>query len=174
MAFLESENILLRALEPEDLDILYEWENDSELWKYGSTLTPYSKFALRDYLARSLQNILHSRQLRLMAVEKKSQFIVGTIDMYDYDPINQRAGIGILLDARFRRKGFGTEMLHLSAEYAFRFLHLKQLYAYVPVSNTPSFKLLCKCGYKQTGTIESWVKIRENFEDVYFMQLISV
>ena len=50
MAFLESENLLLRALEPEDLDILYEWENDPELWKYGSTLTPYSKFALRDYL----------------------------------------------------------------------------------------------------------------------------
>jgi diamine N-acetyltransferase len=172
MAFLESENILLRALEPEDLDILYEWENDPELWKYGSTLTPYSKFALRDYLVSSLQDIFHSRQLRLMAVEKKFRFTVGTIDMYDYDPINQRAGIGVLLDAQFRRKGFGTEMLHLSAEYAFYFLHLKQLYAYVPVSNMPSFKLLCKCGYKQTGILQSWIKIRENFEDVYFMQLI--
>ena len=146
--------------------------NDLDLWKYGSTLTPYSKFALRDYLVRSLQDIFHSRQLRLIAVEKKLRLTVGTIDMYDYDPVNQRAGIGLLLDAKFRRKGFGTEMLHLGAEYAFHFLHLKQLYAYVPLSNTPSFKLLCKCGYKQTGILESWVKIGENFEDVYFMQLV--
>ena len=173
MAFLESNNLLFRALEPEDLDVLYKWENDSSLWKHGSTLTPYSKFALRDYLSNSLQDIFQSRQLRLMVVSKKNGESIGTIDMYDFDSINQRAGIGILLDAEYRNQGLGVEVLSLSKEYAFRFLMMKQLYAYVPKNNIPSYKLFSKCGYKQTGLLESWVKTEKGFEDVYFMQLIN-
>jgi len=171
MAFLENEHLILRALEPEDLDILYEWENNVELWKHGSTLTPYSKFALRDYITDSLQGILYTRQLRLMAVEKKTQTAVGTIDLFDYDPINQRACIGILVDTQFRRKGYGEEILYMTADYAFNTLHLNQIYAYAPVSNTVSLRLLSKCGYQQAGLLKSWMKTSKGFEDVRLMQL---
>jgi len=173
MAFLENDNLFLRALEPEDLDILYEWENNSELWKHGSTLMPYSKFALRDYLTNSLQGIVYSRQLRLMAVEKETQATVGTVDLFDYDPIHQRAGIGILVDTPYRRKGWGAEILFLTADYAFNILHINQLYAYIPVSNSSSFNLLSKCGYEQAGLLKSWLKTSTGFEDVHLMQLIN-
>jgi len=173
MAYLENKDILLRALEPEDLDILYKWENNSELWKCSSTLTPYSKFALRDYLINSLHSIIHTRQLRLMAVEKESHLAVGTVDLYDFDPIHQRAGIGILVDIHHRHKGLGTVILHLAADYAFSMLHLNQLYAYIPVSNTASFNLFCKCGYEPTGLLKSWLKFSAGFEDVHLMQLMK-
>ena len=173
MALLENENLLLRAVEPEDLDILYQWENNTELWKYGSTLTPYSKFSLRDYLIDSLQGIFHSRQLRLMAIEKKSLEAIGTIDLYDYDPIHQRACIGIMVDTPFRRKGYGEEMLLLSADYAFQILHLNQLFSYIPLSNTDSFHLLSKCGFEQSGLLKSWLKTPNGFEDVRLMQLMK-
>jgi len=173
MSYLENENLLLRALEPEDLDILYVWENNTELWQYGATLTPYSKFALRDYLNNSLQGIVSSGQLRLMAVEKKSQATVGTIDLFDYDPIHQRAAVGILVDTPFRCKGYGEQILNLSADYAFHILHLNQLYAYIPVSNTASFNLLRKCGYEEAGVLKSWFKTSDGFEDTHLMQLIK-
>ena len=32
--------IRLRALEPEDLECLYQWENDMDLWEVSDTLTP--------------------------------------------------------------------------------------------------------------------------------------
>jgi diamine N-acetyltransferase len=173
MAFLENDNLLLRALEPEDLDILYAWENNAELWKYGSTLTPYSKFALRDYLTDSLHGIMHTRQLRLMAIEKKSGKAAGTADLFDYEPIHQRACIGVLVDTPFRRKGYGEEMLNLIAGYAFHVLHLNQLYAYIPVNNTNSYKMVSKCGYKQSGLLKSWLKTANGFEDVFLMQLVK-
>jgi diamine N-acetyltransferase len=173
MAYLENKNILLRALEPEDLDDLYRWENDSELWKYGSTIAPYSKFALRDYLISSMNDLVQCKQLRLVAVDKKNDKSIGTIDLYDYDPINMRAGIGILLDAAYRRKGFGKEILNLTGEYAFRVLHLKQLFAYISESNVSSFKLFAACGYVQCGLLKSWRKTSGGFENVYVMQLIS-
>ncbi|MDR2085735.1 MAG: GNAT family N-acetyltransferase [Dysgonamonadaceae bacterium] len=173
MALFENNNIILRALEPEDLDILYRWENDSTLWRNGITLTPYSKFALRDYLSNSTMDIFQTRQLRLMIEEKKSGNSIGTIDLYDFDPMNLRAGIGILVDAAYRRQGFGFQALQLMTEYAFRFLLLKQLYAYVPQRNKASYTLFNKSGYKESGLLLSWIKTEAGFIDVYLMQLIA-
>ena len=172
--YLENNKIILRALEPEDLDALYKWENDSSLWNYGSTLTPYSKFALRNYLSESTQqDIFNSRQLRLMIVEKASGKSIGTVDLYEFDPMNLRAGIGILIDSDYRNKGFGNNALQLMKEYAFRFLLLKQLYAHVPKTNESSYRLFKKAGYKESGLLQSWIKTGDGFVDVYFMQLVE-
>jgi diamine N-acetyltransferase len=173
MAYLENENLFLRALEPEDLDDLYRWENNSEIWKYGSTIAPYSKFTLRDYLISSMNDLVQCKQLRLIAVDKKTGNSMGTIDIYDYDPINLRAGIGILLDVVYRNKGLGKEILELMQEYAFCVLHLNQLFAYIPTSNIPSFKLFTTCGYEQCGLLKAWRKSIDGFEDVYVVQLIT-
>lgn len=173
MKLLEGNTIRLRALEPEDLDFLYKWENDTTLWRYGSTLAPYSRFSLRDYLADSRLDIFQSRQLRLMVVLKSENMPVGTIDLYDFDPINGRAGIGILLDAAYRGQGLGMEALKLIQKYTFQFLMLKQIYAYVPERNVPSVKLFTKAGYKESGKLISWIKNGEHYEDVYLMQLIT-
>ncbi len=173
MALLENEILQLRALEPEDLDALYRWENDSELWQYGSTLTPYSKFALRDYLTNSRLDLFQTRQLRLMVIYKETEVAIGTIDLYDFDPRNQRAGVGILLDKNYRNKGLGVQVLGLIEEYAFRFLLLNQLYAYIPERNLPSLKLFSRCGYEQTGLLRNWIKTDNEFESVFFMQLTN-
>ena len=44
---INDENILIRALEPEDLEYLYKWENNMDLWDVSDTLTPFSHFALK-------------------------------------------------------------------------------------------------------------------------------
>ncbi len=171
---LETERIFLRALEPEDLDVLYQWENDSELWKYGATLTPYSRFSLREYLENSLQqSIVQSGQLRLMIIHKESNQTIGTVDLYDYNPIHLRAGIGILIDQGFRNKGYGEEALALIQEYAFRVLFLQQLYAHIPATNKNSLNLFSKSGYEQAGILRSWLKTESGFADVCLMQLIN-
>jgi diamine N-acetyltransferase len=173
MAYLENNTILLRALEPEDLDDLYRWENDSNLWKYGSTIAPYSKFSLRDYLINSMNDLVQCKQLRLIAVDKITGKSMGTVDLYDYDPLNLRAGIGILLDPVYRNKGFGKEILKLVKEYAFQVLHLNQLFAHIPERNIVSFKLFIACGYVPCGLLKAWRKTTDGFENVYVMQLVA-
>ncbi|MDR2682394.1 MAG: GNAT family N-acetyltransferase [Dysgonamonadaceae bacterium] len=174
MARLDNETIVLRALEPEDLDWLYRWENDSELWRYGLSVTPYSRFALRDYLSNTLsQDIFQSRQLRLVIVEKASQQPVGTVDLSDFDPIHLRAETGILLDSAYRRRGFGYQALQLMQEYASRILMLKQLYAFIPVGNRASYGLFQKSGYIETAVLKSWIKTAEGFTDAYLMQWLG-
>ena len=46
--------VSLRAIEPEDLDLLYRIENDRNLWNVGTTNVPYSRYTLHDYIANEV------------------------------------------------------------------------------------------------------------------------
>ena len=171
--FFIRDTLFLRPLEPEDLDLLYQWENDTRLWKNGSTLTPFSRFALRQYLADARQDIYQARQLRMMIVEKESNKAAGTIDLYDFDPLNGRAGVGILVDENFRKKGYALQALSSMEDYAFNHLKLHQLYAFVPAGNLPSRALFEKAHYERSGILKDWTSIDRSFTDVIVMQKIN-
>lgn len=171
---LNNSQIKLRAVEPEDLDILYKWENSTALWVHGNTLAPYSKLVLRQYINDALEmDIYQSKQLRLMICLNEEDITIGTVDLYDIDPHNRRAGIGILIDEEYRQKRYATLALELMAEYAFNFLFLHQLYAYISASNTKSISLFEKMGYKEVGVLKDWIQRTETFEDVRMFQLIN-
>lgn len=171
---LKNKDIVLRAVEPEDLEILYRWENSTVLWYHGNTLAPYSKLVLRQYINDSLEmDIYQSKQLRLMIDLVEEKVTIGTIDLYDIDAHNRRAGIGILIDDDYRRRGFAKQALELMSNYAFDFLYLHQLYAYIAQSNTNSISLFEKAGYQSVGILKDWLQRGEEFEDVYLSQLLN-
>lgn len=171
---LKNKDIVLRAVEPEDLEILYRWENSTVLWYHGNTLAPYSKLVLRQYINDSLEmDIYQSKQLRLMIDLLEEKATIGTIDLYDIDAHNRRAGIGILIDDDYRRRGFAKQALELMSNYAFDFLYLHQIYAYIAQSNTNSISLFEKAGYQSVGILKDWLQRGEEFEDVYLSQLLN-
>ncbi|SBV92554.1 GNAT family protein [uncultured Dysgonomonas sp.] len=171
---LKNTHISLRAVEPEDLDQLYCWENSTALWVHGNTLAPYSKLVLRQYINDALEmDIFQSRQLRLMIDLTDDKTTIGTIDLYEIDAHNRRAGIGILIDETYRKKGYASQALSLMADYAFNFLYLHQLYAYISVSNIKSIGLFAKAGYKEVGILKEWIQRGDKFEDVQLSQLIN-
>ncbi len=173
MKLLKNERISLRALEPEDLEILYKWENDTSLWETGTTTAPYSKFTLYEYLKNYSSDIYRDKQLRLMIVQNEDNTPVGTLDLFEFDPLHSRAGVGILIDKNHRRNNIATESLALLADYAFNFLHIHQLYANIPEKNDISFKLFSNCGYNLCGQINEWLKTENGFQSIYIMQLIN-
>ena len=173
MKWLENDTIRLRALEPEDLDLLYAWENDTSLWKFGSTLVPYSRYVLKAYLEHADADIYAQKQLRLMIVLKASGETVGTVDLFDFDPRHRRAGVGILIDPAYQRKGIGKEALSLLTAYAFGLLNIHQLYVFVPVSNEPSRNLFLDSGFTSCGILKDWLHTNHGFADAYFMTLLN-
>jgi len=63
---LENKTISLRAPEPEDLDLLYLWENNTEVWQISGTLVPFSRYVLKQYLENAGKDIYEMKQLRLI------------------------------------------------------------------------------------------------------------
>lgn len=173
MLRLSGAHIQLRALEPEDLDILYEIENNPEIWEISGTTSPFSKHVLRQYLGNSHQDIYEAKQLRLCITTRENK-VIGLIDLFDFDPKNRRAGIGIIIHENAERnKGVGTEALSLLCEYAFDTLDLHQVYANVGADNTASIKLFKKLGFYEIGTKKDWMLVHGNFKDEILFQKIN-
>jgi diamine N-acetyltransferase len=81
--------ISLRAVEPSDLDLLYQWENNPAVWHLSNTLTPFSKHILKEYIENAKHDIYVTKQLRLM-INTKKHGTVGCIDLFDFDPTKSR------------------------------------------------------------------------------------
>lgn len=178
MKTLVGEHIYLRALEPEDLDIIYTTENNEALWNVGETVTPFSKYVLRGYLENAHKSVFEVGQLRLVVCDIETDSYVGLIDLYDFDVHNLRAGIGILIAAEEkRRKGYGTEALSLLISYCKIHLKLHQLYANIEESNTSSVNVFEKLDFKQIGLKKDWrrkpsIDGQEQYTNEYLYQLL--
>ena len=174
MITLKGPNVYLRALEPEDLEFVHGIENDEAIWNVSNTQTPYSKFLIRQYLENAHQDIYEAKQLRLAICKNNSQKAIGLIDLFDYDPRNNRAGIGIVIQNLTERgQGYGAESLQLLIDFSFKNLNLHQLYANIGTENETSIKLFTTFGFKNCGIKKDWNLIDSSYHDEAFFQLIN-
>lgn len=170
---LKGSKLFLRALEPEDLDFLYQLENDTSLWEVGNTLQPYSKALLKNYLDNAHRDIFEVNQLRLVICLQEEGTSIGLVDLYDFDPQHDRAGLGIVIaDKKNRGHGYAKEAIELMLNYAFGLLNLHQIYATISEDNIRSIELFEKLGFTKAGVRKDWLKGNGTFKDEYFYQFI--
>ena len=169
--------VYLRTLEAEDLDYLYRWENDPEVWQYGdcgvdpvsalaqergkhvlhfpSTGERFSREVLRHFIENQQYDVLRTGQVRLVICRRDiagTGTPVGFIDLFDLDFARLRAGVGILVcDPADRRKGYGREALELAVEYARRILGLCELWCSIDAGNVASLALFAAAGFVRTN-----------------------
>jgi len=174
MKTLSGLNINLRPLEPEDLEFIYEIENDETIWHLSNTIVPFSRFIIKQYLENALKDIFEVKQLRLVIEDKKNKPL-GLIDLFDFDFKNKRAGLGIVIkNEKDKYKGYGDEALKLLINYSFKKLGLNQLYCNISEENLPSINLFKKNGFLEVGLKKDWNYNNGKFNNEYLFQLIKV
>ncbi|MFH2141525.1 MAG: GNAT family N-acetyltransferase [Bacteroidota bacterium] len=174
-AILESQRIKLRAIEPEDLELFYLWENNPDIWRVSNTLVPFSKFILRKYIENSHLDIFQTKQTRFMIVQIQTQKTIGTIDLFDFDSLNRRVGIGILIaENEFKNKGYAYESIDIIKKYCFSFLDLHQIYCNIFEYNIASINLFKKAGFKQTSCKKDWILLNNKWINELTFQFINI
>jgi diamine N-acetyltransferase len=168
---LETSNIKLRALEPEDLDFLFQTENNTSLWEVSNTTIPFSRYILTQYLANAHQDIFEAKQLRLIIQHQQKP--IGMIDLFNFEPQHHKAGIGIVILQEYQQKGFANEALNIFIKYAFNTLQLHQLYANITTDNLKSIQLFTKNNFKLVGIKKDWIFIDHQYKDEGLYQLIN-
>ena len=165
-----SNKVHLRAIEPSDLEQLYKWENDERVWFSSATTRPLSRQILQLYID-SVNDIYTDKQVRLiMESEGKS---VGCVDLFDFEPLHQRAGVGIMVDSQFEGQGFAMTALSELKNYAFNQLGLHQLYCNIASGNSRSIQLFEKANFTQTGVKKEWLRINKEWQDELFFQCFN-
>jgi len=161
--------IHLRALEPEDLLALEKIENDSAYWKYSNQTEPFSRVLLNQFIREQQQDIFQVRQKRFV-ISNQDKILLGCIDLFDFEPLHRRAGVGLYLLQEYRNKGIGSKALGLLAEYAKNILQLKTLYANIAIENMASKSLFQSAGFSQSGLKKEWNLYQGEFHDEYLYQ----
>ena len=167
--WLKDDAISLRSPEPEDLELMYAMENDTTLWSVGNTTLPYSRYTLRQYLEQSKQDLYAERQARFVIGVENGE-AAGMIDLADFDPLNSRAEVCIGLLGKYRGKGIAARALNLICDYAFKKLHINQLYAFIPEWNEESLGLFEKNGFKKSALLQQWQRTENGYNNVFLVQ----
>lgn len=165
------ENITLRALEPSDLEVLYLWENDPDVWRVSGTLAPVSRDRLARFISEQSYDIYATRQMRLIV--DVDGVMVGSIDIFDFEPLHRRFGVGILIYAdEHRRRGYASRVIEMIKEYARNTLDLKQIWVTVDEDNGASIALFESCGFVLSARRREWVNRAGVFIDELEYQCI--
>ena len=163
------DEIRLRALEPEDLDVLYSIENDIELWSSGYTTVPYSRYLLHDYIANATCDIYADRQVRLMAVTRNTDDVVGIVDITGYDPRHNRAELGLVIRKKYRKKGYGRQIVEEILKFSHNIIHLHQLYVVIDESNERALELFKNIGFETSHVLKEWLFDGEKYRNAVFL-----
>ncbi len=172
MQVLKGEHIHLRAIEPEDIDFLFDTENDTSFWEVSSTQAPFSRHVLEHYIANSHLDIYEAKQLRLIIAKNSTDQPIGMIDLFDFNPQHHRAGIGIIVVKPAQQKGYASEALTLLISYCFATLQLHQLFANITSDNKNSLTLFKKQGFTSVGKKKEWIHSNGTFKDEILLQRI--
>lgn len=167
---LSNSTITLRAIEPTDLDLLYLWENDTDLWMVTDTQAPYSRQMLWQYLQNYTGDIYESHQVRFVVTLTATGEAVGLLDLMNFDPLNNHAELGLYIASEFRGRGYGRHALRLIESYAARHIGMKQIYVKIPSTSEVCLDLFRSEDYREVGTLEAWVKRGTTYHDAILLQ----
>jgi len=175
MSYFSNDHVILRAPELSDLEILYKWENNTDLWCTGNNRISISRYVLERYLETAHLDIYESKQLRLMiCLTANPEKVVGAIDLFEFEPYDSRAGIGILIaDPEDRQHNYAGSALSLMLNYAFNILAIHQLYCHIATDNIASLGLFSKFGFEQVGLLKQWTRWEKGFADQHILQCIN-
>ena len=128
--FITHDKVSLRIAEPEDANRIYHWENDRRIWRVSETNGPTSRFQIEQFLL-SNGDIVSNRQLRLMIHIETESDPVGCVDLFEYEPVHERIGVGILIDESFRQQGVATQALRLLLDFCFNDILVHQVFCLI-------------------------------------------
>ncbi len=164
-------NIQLRAIEPADLELLYLWENDAEVWRVSGTLAPVSRDRLARFIDEQSYDLYTTRQMRLII--DVDGVMVGSVDIFDFEPLHRRFGVGILIYAdEHRRRGYARRVIEMVREYARNTLDLKQIWVTIDEDNVASIALFESCGFVLSARRKEWINRAGRFIDELEYQCI--
>ena len=166
---IKGKKVLLRAIEPEDMEFLRSMINDEEMehnvigWSF-----PVSKYEQQKWFESQVQNKNNIRFI--IQTEGKS---IGLATLTNIDWKNRKACQGIkLCGYDIKQKGYGTDTVLAIMKYAFEELQLNKLFTTILEENIISRKLYKKCGWTEEGVLKESIFKNNKYNNEIFVGIL--
>lgn len=146
---MQSERLIFRKFNLDDIDDVFEFGNDDETckfvtWDKHKNILESEK-VITDYFMKNTYCFA--------IVEKISNKCIGSFE-FKVDIKNNSLSLGYVLNKTFWNKGYMTETLNFMLDYAFNTLKVNRVYGVHIKENIASGKVMEKCGLKVEGEFE--------------------
>lgn len=163
---LETERIVLRKVQQDDLDAIHAFASDSEVTKYTSGLeTSQTKQDTQLIIDIVLKRYKENEAARWAIVYKPDNKVIGICGFVDYSSVFRRAEIGYVLCKNYWGKGIATEAAQVVIDFGFKNLMLNRIEATCDVDNKGSAHVLEKLNMTCEGILRQHLRSKGKFQD---------
>jgi RimJ/RimL family protein N-acetyltransferase len=162
----EGKAIRLRAVEPMDWEILFQWNQDSERSRcLDYPYFPKSRELIKKWVEQhAVTNPLNDEFYFL--IESYNNEILGSINTHHCDMRIGNFMYGIAIGEEHKRRGYATEAIYLVLHYFFKELRYQKVTVHIHSFNDPSINLHQRLGFQMEGRIRRVVFTRGEFFDL--------
>lgn len=167
---IKGNKVILRFVEPSDLELIREMSNDPEIEEMvGGWSYPCAKQHQIEWYDR----ILHDNNNFRFAIEYDCKFVgIATLTNIDIKYRSALHGIRLINQAP-KGVGIGTDAVFAIMRYSFEELQLNRLYSRIISYNKASWALYQKCGWKTEGCYRQSVFKNNEYHDEYPVAILK-
>ncbi|WP_249023884.1 GNAT family N-acetyltransferase [Enterococcus dispar] len=160
------ESFTLRPIEIEDARYIYEWKNDSEIFKYlGGGYAPQSLADINNNISFLVKQSTSTK--RFIIIHRETAEPVGLVGLYDINMVHRTCEIGIYIgNKKFQKRGAASIAVNRIENYAKQFLNLRKIILFVVSENKSAVKFWKKHNYQHVGTLTKHRYIDGKYADV--------
>uniref|UniRef100_UPI0032177214 GNAT family N-acetyltransferase n=1 Tax=uncultured Draconibacterium sp. TaxID=1573823 RepID=UPI0032177214 len=153
---LETKRLILRPVNLDDKNELFEYRSDAETNKYQGWI-PETIEDVETFISKISKQInVPETWFQFIILEKETQKMVGDLGIHFLGNENQQAEIGCTLNKDFQNKGFATEAVKRVIDYLFNDLHKHRIITSIDPNNVSSVRLVERIGFrKEAHFVES-------------------
>ncbi|MBN2826757.1 MAG: GNAT family N-acetyltransferase [Tissierellales bacterium] len=152
--YLESDELILKKIEHEDINAFFELCSDEVLFRYkpGSAKKNISTV---DNMIDHYERDFHKKKIIFLGIYLKSKpmKLIGLGEIFDFDKNADVVTFGYTINRDYWGMGYATQYTQMLLEYLINTIEVNRVQAFVMPENEKSHKVLERCGFVKEGTI---------------------
>lgn len=145
---IESAELTLRKIQESDLDSLFEIFSNERLFQHSPALSTQNRKTLANRIGHFERDFYKKKYILLgICLNKDSDVVVGTVEMFEYSKAVNMMTIGYRLNERYWGKGIATKAVQAMTEYLFNEIGINRIQAFVMPENVKSQNVLLRNGF---------------------------
>ncbi|MGH2694359.1 MAG: GNAT family N-acetyltransferase [Actinomycetota bacterium] len=168
---LEGEKVILRPVEDDDLETLYEFDSDLEVHALADD-EPWAPKSREDWEEEFRSMLKKTDENAIFAIEADGA-LIGSCSLENFDYTARICELGIVIgDRDFWGKGFGRDAVGLLLEYAFDELNMNKVYLTVRSDNERAIRSYEACGFEREGLLRQHMWTDGDYRDLVAMGVL--
>lgn len=151
---IETKNLLLRRMDHNDINDIFQMRSDPRMHEYTDTKPDVNTDETKAYIDKMNKGIDENKWIIWAIEHKQSNKVIGTISIWNIDTEQRSGELGFGIIPDYQGQGFMKESLLSVVKYGFDVMNLKQIFAYTEESNMKSIKLLERCNFVEVDRVD--------------------